>query len=101
MVLKLKISAGLLVTWLLFPQQQSLADSLRCSNKLVKVGDSSIEVKLKCGKPFDESFIGRVKVKGKYVNLDRYTYVPSKGKFVKILTFHDGNLVSITNGPRA
>ena len=77
------------------------ASSYRCKNKLVKVGDTSIEVKLKCGKPFDESYIGQVKVKGKYVNLERYTYIPSKGQFIKILEFHDGNLVSITDGPRA
>ncbi|MFT6268305.1 MAG: hypothetical protein ACJAVV_001113 [Alphaproteobacteria bacterium] len=30
-----------------------LADSFRCNSKLVKAGDTTVEVKIKCGKPFD------------------------------------------------
>ena len=90
----------LFIALVLVPIQSATADSFRCNNKLVKVGDSSIQVKLKCGTPFDEDFIGQVYIKGRYVNVDRYTYVPGKGKFVKILEFHDGNLVSVTTGPR-
>ncbi|WP_340677654.1 DUF2845 domain-containing protein [Paraglaciecola sp.] len=78
----------------------AIADSFRCGNDLVRTGDTSIEVKLKCGPPFDIEYIGQSKVNNQYVNIDRYTYVPEKGKFVKILEFHDGNLVKILIGPR-
>jgi hypothetical protein len=76
------------------------ADTFRCGTKLVKTGDTTIEVKLTCGQPFDIEFIGQSKIRNKYVNIERYTYVPEKGKFVTILEFHDGNLVNIINGPR-
>lgn len=76
------------------------ADTFRCGTRLVKTGDTSIEVKLICGQPFDIEFIGNAKTKNKYVNIERYTYVPEKGKFVTILEFHDGNLVEVITGPR-
>ena len=84
---------------------------MRCANgKLVNKGDTTIEVALKCGEPFEKENIGEVKIKvkvkgekkeeGKYVNLDRWTYVPEKGRFIKILDFHDGELIKIDNGQR-
>lgn len=76
------------------------AETLRCGNKIVIEGDSTIEVKLICGQPFDAEFIGLVNVNNAYVNVDRYTYVFRKGKLVKILEFHNGVLVKISTGPR-
>ncbi|GAC27036.1 DUF2845 domain-containing protein [Brumicola pallidula] len=76
------------------------ADILRCGNKIVNEGATTIEVKLICGQPFDSEFIGLVKLNNAYVNVDRYTYVFGKGKFAMILEFHDGELVKISNGPR-
>lgn len=73
---------------------------MRCKNSLVRSGDTTTEVRVQCGEPFDKEYIGRVHVKGKYVNVDRYTYVPSKGQFIKILEFHDGKLAKIVNGKR-
>lgn len=77
-----------------------LADSFRCNNKLVKAGDTTVEVKIKCGKPFDIENLGSVFIKNKFVKIIRYTYVPDKGKLVKILEFQNGELVKIINGPR-
>ena len=79
----------------------TFADSMRCGTDLVRTGDTSIEVKLKCGQPFDAEYIGQAKINHSYVNIERYTYVPEKGQFIKILEFHDGNLVNIIIGPRA
>jgi hypothetical protein len=78
------------------------ADILRCGNKIVNEGATTIEVKLICGQPFDSEFIGLVNLNNAYVNVDRYTYVfgKGKGKFAMILEFHDGELVKISNGPR-
>ncbi len=91
------ISSLFLILLASFP---AFADSFRCNNKLVKAGDTSIEVKIKCGKPFDTEYIGKARISNEYVNIERYTYVPEKGKFVKILEFHNGTLVTIINGPR-
>lgn len=76
------------------------ADSMRCSNKLINSGDTSSEVRMLCGEPFEKEYVGSVEIRGKHVNLDRYTYVPTKGKLIKILDFHDGILVKINNGRR-
>lgn len=78
-----------------------MADSFRCNNKLVREGDTTIEVKLKCGQPDDIEEIGGARVNNKLVKITRYTYYPKKGKLVKILEFQNGELVNIINGPRA
>lgn len=78
-----------------------LADSFRCHNKVVLVGYSTFEVKDKCGIPSEEEEIGYVKVKNEYLNVKRYVYNLGKGKFLKILVFHNGKLVEIIDGPRA
>lgn len=84
----------------LFQLKPAFADSFRCNNKVVKTGDTTIEVKLKCGTPFDIEYIGKTKIRNKRVNVDRYTYVPEKGKLIKFLEFHNGKLVKVSNGPR-
>tara|TARA_R110000868_G_scaffold107315_6_gene293651 strand:+ start:485 stop:790 length:306 start_codon:yes stop_codon:yes gene_type:complete len=83
-----------------FYSGSALADSIRCGNKLVKTGDTTVEVKLKCGEPFEIENTGKVKMQNMYVDIVRYTYVPATGKLIQILEFHNGDLVKITNGPR-
>lgn len=83
-----------------FSAQFAYADSMRCKNSLVRSGDTTAEVRIQCGEPFDKEYVGRVNVRGKYVNVDRYTYVPAKGQFIKILEFHNGKLAKILNGKR-
>lgn len=90
----------LLLSLLILSTDVVLADSMRCKNNLVRSGDTAAEVRIQCGEPFDKEYVGRVHVKGKYVNVDRYTYVPAKGQFIKILEFHDGKLAKILNGKR-
>ncbi|PKI02839.1 DUF2845 domain-containing protein [Glaciecola sp. 33A] len=34
---------------------------LRCGNKIVNEGDTTIEVELICGQPFDSELLGQVK----------------------------------------
>ncbi len=73
----------------------------RCTNgKLVSEGDTKSEVRIKCGQPFDEEYIGTVKANKKRTNLDQWTYNLGEGKLLKILDFHDGVLTEIKNGPR-
>jgi hypothetical protein len=72
---------------------------MRCANgKLANKNDKTTEVSLKCGKPTSREKFGRVTVNSRKVYLERWTYVPEKGKFIKFLDFHSGILVKITNG---
>lgn len=77
-----------------------MAESLRCKQKLVRPGDTTVEVKLKCGEPFAIEDTGKVKIKNMFVDIVRFTYLQEKGSFAKILEFKNGKLVSITHGPR-
>lgn len=65
------------------------------------IGDTTSEVKKKCGLPADEENIGYVKVDDEYVNLKRYTYDLGTGKFLRILDFHNGELAKVKDGPRS
>ena len=76
------------------------ASTMRCGNKVVVVGDTTTEVKIICGKPFDSQSTGLKETNDTYVQIERYTYVFGKGKISKILEFHGGKLVKIENGPR-
>lgn len=89
-----------LLFFALFISMPTFADSFTCNNNRVKTGDTTVEVKVKCGKPFDIESVGKVKINNKRVRVHRYTYIPEKGRFIKILEFHGGKLVSVSNGPR-
>ena len=88
-----------LVLLLMF-HQTCRADSLRCQTKLVRPGDTTIEVKLKCGQPFEIEQAGKIRTKKQTVEIERYVYMQAKGTFVKVLEFHNGILQKISNGPR-
>lgn len=94
------VSLSMMLFFLLF-SQPSEADGFRCKNKLVMPGDTTGEVKRKCGPPLDELALGQVEVKGKRVNMMRWTYDLGSGRFLRILEFHNGKLISIEDGPRS
>lgn len=73
---------------------------MRCGNKIVNTGDTISEVVLTCGQPIDIQSVGLKEERGGFVKIERYTYVFGKGKLAKILEFHGGKLVEISNGPR-
>ncbi|GLR70089.1 DUF2845 domain-containing protein [Agaribacter marinus] len=78
------------------------ADSLRCGNKLVNIGSTKAEVKLKCGTPIDIDDVGQLYDKKRKVlyRIERYTYAFGKGTLLKILEFRNGKLYAIEYGPR-
>ena len=87
------------------------AQSLRCKNDLVSVGDSRASVVLKCGEPVvKDAFCRpgetpRVETAGRPVvipceNVDEWTYNPGVGQFMTTLRFEGGRLVAITYGDR-
>lgn len=77
-----------------------LASSFRCGNTLVMEGDTTAEVKIKCGAPFDVQDVGLRKIKNEFVKITRYTYVPEKGSFIRILEFQSGILKEVRLGSR-
>ena len=70
------------------------------NGKLAQEGDTTAEVQADCGRPLSKESVGRVKVNGTTVNLDRWTYDLGEGKFLKLLEFHDGILVDVNDGLR-
>jgi hypothetical protein len=73
----------------------------RCkSGKLVSMGDKTVEVINKCGEPTERQYFGRVEVGENFVNLERWAYVPNKGKLIKYLDLHNGVVVAISTGSR-
>jgi len=76
--------------------------SFACNNRAVaREGDSSADVKIKCGSPMSIENVGQIENdNGELVNLERWTYNPGYGKFYQILEFQNGVLISIKSGQR-
>ncbi|GAA6185756.1 DUF2845 domain-containing protein [Aliiglaciecola sp. 2_MG-2023] len=77
------------------------ADTLRCGSKLIKTGDTTLDVILTCGEPSFKEDLTTQQKKHRGVKLERYLYKQPKGQFHKILEFRDGVLIKIENGPRS
>ncbi|MEO1235012.1 MAG: DUF2845 domain-containing protein, partial [Myxococcota bacterium] len=78
-----------------------------CAKSMFDLGTRTGVVRLSCGAPVDRSsweeeveleingaLVGQVRVH------ERWTYSPGKGRFLRILNFVDGKLVSVKTGPR-
>jgi hypothetical protein len=88
----------------------SSADTMKCGTRLVSDGDSKAKVLLRCGEPFMKEFVGEKTVRNKMyggyviksntVPLERWTYIPGKRKFMRILTFEADTLVKIELGDK-
>ncbi|MDO6694148.1 DUF2845 domain-containing protein [Aliiglaciecola sp. 3_MG-2023] len=94
------IGFGLLLTISIL-SHSVYADTLRCGSKLIKTGDTSIDVILICGEPTYKEDLTTQQRKHRGVKVERFLYVQPKGQFHKILEFHDGVLIKIENGPRS
>lgn len=72
------------------------ADTLRCSNKLVSLGDRSFEVLQKCGEPASRDQVGyKVGAHDKReTRIDEWVYQQGDGTF-SILTFEGNRLTQI------
>lgn len=92
------------------------AQSFRCRNDLVNVGDSRASVRLKCGEPvIRDSFcapaerpaaaeppVGPAGFKAvPCETVDEWTFNPGYGQFMTTLRFEAGRLSSIKYGERA
>ena len=83
------------------------AQSLRCTNGLVSVGDSTESVLKQCGEPATRR-TRCVADPAQYqpgqvtacVDVEEWTYKPGYGQFVTTLRFEDGALAKIIYGDR-
>ena len=69
------------------------ADSLRCGQRIINVGERMGEVLLKCGPP---TFRDRFYSDARYV--EEWTYNLGPHDFIRVLTFVDGVLRAIYTG---
>lgn len=88
------------------------ADTMRCGDKLIVTGDSTSKVLLTCGEPFLKESLSTEEEKLKdntpqgskttavEVLVEKWTYTPGEGKFIKVLIFRDGLLDEIETGDR-
>lgn len=76
------------------------AADLRCGTELVSPGDSKVEVIKKCGEPLLRETVAVKKTPSADEIVDRWTYDQGPGRFLKILTFEAGELVTIEDGER-
>ena len=91
----------ILAIYLTFLFTANVEASMRCSSgKFASENDKTFEVLVKCGKPNQRENFGLVTIDRDRVNLERWTYAPKKGKFIKYLEFHNGILKEISTGPR-
>jgi hypothetical protein len=94
--------------------REAAAQTFKCHNDLVNVGDGRAAVLLKCGEPLvRDAFCRPLPVQspgpasaarpGQIVpceNVDEWTYNPGYGQFMTTLRFLEGRLVAIEYGDR-
>ncbi|MBM3114810.1 DUF2845 domain-containing protein [Jeongeupia naejangsanensis] len=112
---QMKLAALIVATASTLCALPAFADSFRCQNNLVSLGDSRAEVLQKCGEPFvRDSFCesrqattaplpngGTVVNVNQCESVDEWTYNPGSGKFLTTLRFESGRLSGIKLGDRA
>lgn len=97
----------------------SSADGMRCGNRLISTGDSTYDVRSRCGEPQDatrrtetrterrrvrvacgkgEALCDRVQEVSAEVVVDEWTYDFGPQRFVHYLTFLDGRLARVDTG---
>lgn len=92
-------AAALLVAYLLGAASMAHADTLRCGGRLVKEGESTGEVQMKCGEPTTRD--RRIEIlDGAFssITIDTWMYNLGPNDFVRILTFVNGTLRRIETG---
>lgn len=83
-----------------------LADSLSCDGGIVSVGDSAVDLIMKCGQPawkdsYSEEFVDKFDrgVKRKtYINVEEWTYNFGSQQFLRIVTLRNSVISSIRTG---
>ncbi len=79
------------------------ADSFRCSGKIIRSGDSSADLRQKCGEPRSKDRGSEsVRIQGvqKEVRVERWHYKKSSRSLGRIVMIYKGRVVAIETGGR-
>ena len=112
--MRLAVAAAFAFAALALTPREAAAQTFKCRNDLVNVGDSRGTVLLKCGEPLvKDAFCRPLPVQGQRPasgprsghivpceNVDEWIYNPGYGQFMTTLRFVEGRLVAIEYGDR-
>lgn len=99
-MLKMKRKTHIVILTLIFLfcslNALNAAQSIRCGNDLVSIGDFSFRVNEKCGEPISKEVIGyTIKNNEREFKIELWVYGPRDGVYY-YLKFEGGKLVEIT-----
>lgn len=81
------------------PGESFATGTMRCGQWVISSGDSVVTVISRCGEPmYKEVISGGQGSRGQRV--EQWTYSQGPNRFIKILEFRSGTLVSIRSGKR-
>lgn len=101
-----------LILLLIFISFNGLADSIRCKNQLIEIGDTKTAVLQACGKPLSikkgasytttelQEYKGYFYTNVVKIREEIWTYNLGLGKFLRILTFQNNTLYKIEKGDK-
>jgi len=108
--LKSAVAVAFALAALALAPLDAAAQTFKCRNDLVNVGDARATVLLKCGEPLvKDAFCRPLPVptrqperreRAACENIDEWTYNPGYGQFMTTLRFLEGRLVAIEYGDR-
>lgn len=84
----------------------SATAAMRCGSKLVRIGDTKVEVLARCGEPLardyigEDTFIGSGDAVLQERTVEEWTYNFGSRKFMQILRFRGNRLIDIRSGDR-
>jgi hypothetical protein len=89
---------------LVLPLSAQASSTLRCSNGLISLDDTTSEVSGKCGEPLSRDFLGYREVLDEYgfyneVAVEEWSYGPRNGMY-QILRFQGNRLIKIDSKRR-
>ena len=98
-----RVNVNTYIAMLLLVSNVSQADTMRCGNDLVRIGDSEEDVLRKCGRPYAMRDLFDEQAPAERVDESTppyrrnivWVYRPEGGKFEKSLTFQGGVLTAI------
>ncbi len=96
------ITAALL-TLLLLPAQNALADSFRCGTQVVRSGDEESALVKACGEPLRRDSAKERVGSGssqKTVRVQRWYYKRSGRKLERVVMLYDGKIIAVRTGGR-
>ena len=87
----MKRLAFLILVALLLMPAVALAENMRCGQRLIRVGDTKVDVIHRCGEPYFRQMISGSDERA----VEQWFYIPSPTQFQRIVTFRGTRVVDI------